>query len=237
LVSIASERATLRTTCPYRFEQDGTIYRWIGERILGDPNAVPTGQMPFLEPVETMGSVDPGTKGTKREVGRIDNILVIPGSEPLKWCPVELQAVYFSGKKMALDFEHMISAEGSGLPWPTENRRPDYRSSGPKRLLPQLSTKIPTLGGWAKRMAVVVDEDFFNQLGRMNPANDLSNSDLVWFVVRYEEEGSGFVLKPAREPFMTKLKEAEFALVAGTALPQPKFEESIRKKLKKMLNR
>lgn len=234
LVSIASERATLRTTCPHRFEQNGTIFRWIGEKILGDANAVPTGQTPFLQPVETMGNVDPGTK---REVGRIDNILVIPGSEPLRWCPVELQAVYFSGKKMALDFENMVSAEDIALPWPAENRRPDYRSSGPKRLLPQLSTKVPTLGGWAKRMAVVVDEDFFNQLGRMNPANDLSNSDLVWFVVRYEEEGNGFVLKPAREPFMTKLKEAEFALVAGTAVPQTAFEESIRKKLKKILHR
>ncbi|MBI1786159.1 MAG: hypothetical protein HYR60_01235 [Acidobacteria bacterium] len=29
--------ASLRTTCPYRFLQDGTIFQWIGEVILGSP--------------------------------------------------------------------------------------------------------------------------------------------------------------------------------------------------------
>lgn len=26
---------SLRTTCPYRFQQNGLIFRWIGEKILG----------------------------------------------------------------------------------------------------------------------------------------------------------------------------------------------------------
>jgi hypothetical protein len=231
-VSVAPTRNTLRTTCPARFEQSRTIYRWIGEKILGNAGVIPIGQTPFLEPIETMGSVDPGTR---REVGRIDNILIVPDSTPLEWCPVELQAVYFSGKKMALDFENIAALKGIGLPWPVENRRPDYRSSGPKRLLPQLSTKVPTLSGWYKRMAVVVDEDFFNQLGKMKPANDLSNADLAWFVVQYEETPSGFVLKPKGEPFITKLKEAEAALVAATPVPRPKFEAAIRTRLQRAL--
>ncbi len=238
-VQVAPTRSNLRTTCPSRFEQDRTVYRWISEVILGTSNAVPIGQTPFLQPVETMGEVDTDTKKeagrTKREVGRIDNVLVVPGSEPLHWCPVELQAVYFSGKKMALDFKLMEQSQGDDLPWPVENRRPDYRSSGPKRLLPQLSTKVPTLTGWAKRMAIVVDQDFFNQLGRMSPANDLSNAHLVWFVVRYEEDTNGLVLKPKGEPFMTKLEQAEAALVAATPLPQTKFESSIRARLQKIL--
>jgi len=162
-VRVASVRNTLRTTCPSRFEQSKTIYGWIGQTILGNSAAIPIGQTPFLEPVETMGNVDPGTK---REVGRIDNILAVPNSEPLQWCPVELQAVYFSGEKMGLDFAFIANSDSETLPWPLKNRRPDYRSSGPKRLLPQLSTKVPTLSGWAKRMAVVVDEDFFWPTGK-----------------------------------------------------------------------
>jgi len=231
-VSVSATRGTLRTTCPRRFEQNGTIYGWISETILGNATAIPIGQTPFLEPIETMGNVDPGTR---REVGRIDNILIVPDSKPLEWCPVELQSVYFSGKKMALDFENIASSTGMDLPWPVENRRPDYRSSGPKRLLPQLSTKVPTLSGCYKRMAVVVDEDFFNQLGKMKPANDLSNADLVWFVVQYEETPQGFVLKPKGEPFIVKLKEAETALVAALPLPRAKFEEAIQAKLQKAL--
>jgi len=69
----------------------------------------------------------------------------------------------------------------------------------------------------------------------MKPANDLSNSDLVWFVVRYKEGPQGFTLTPSGEPFMTKLKEAEAALVAAIPLPQPKFEAAIRAKLQKAL--
>jgi hypothetical protein len=229
-VVVAPTGSTLRTTCPARFEQNGTIYHWIGETILGNAQAVPIGQTPFLEPIETMGKVN---LGKRREVGRIDNILVVPDSKPLEWCPVELQAVYFSGKKMAHDFENIATSKSTELPWPVVNRRPDYRSSGPKRLLPQLSTKVPTLGLWGKKMAVVVDEDFFNQLGVMKSANDLSNSDLAWFVVRYEEGPQGFVLKPKGEAFITTLKEAGEALVAATPVPRQKFEATIQTKLQK----
>jgi hypothetical protein len=61
-----------------------------------------------------MGNVDPGTR---REVGRIDNILIVPDSKPMEWCPVELQSVYFSGKKMAVDFENIASSSGEELLW------------------------------------------------------------------------------------------------------------------------
>lgn len=231
-VKVAAERSTLRVTCPYRFEQDGTVYGWIGNVILGDANAVPTGQTPFLQPVETMGEVDPGTR---REVGRIDNVLVIPNTDPLQWCPVEIQSVYFSGEKMSLDFNNIFEFAGSGLPFPVKNRRPDYRSSGPKRLLPQLETKVPTLSMWGKKTAVVVDEDFFNQLGKMKAANDITNSEVLWFVVRFEETDGGFVLRAKGEPFMTKLKEAVDALVAAIPLPRPKFEAMVLEKLRKVL--
>jgi hypothetical protein len=160
-------------------------------------------------------------------------VLVVSDGKTLNWCPVEIQAVYFSGEKMSLDFKNIAESTEDGLPFPVKNRRPDYRSSGPKRLLPQLQTKVVTLSRWGQKTAVVVDEDFFNQLGKMKPAGDITNSELVWFVVRFEETADGFKLKPKGEPVMVTLKEAMDALVAAVPLPRPKFEEMIRERLKK----
>jgi hypothetical protein len=230
-VAVDSIGSTIRTTCPSRFEEANTIYAWIGKVILGNGNAIPVGETPFLERTASGQVLD---KQTLRKVGRIDNVLVLPGSDPLSWCPVEKQAVYFSGEKMELEFRSMIEkSDDPGLPFPLKNRRPDYRSSGPKRLLPQLEIKVPTLSTWGKKMAVVVDEDFFNHLGVMREANDLSNAELAWFIVRFSEEGSKFVLQPGRVS-ITRLKDAIEGLIAGTPIPQPQFEATIRSKLQRI---
>lgn len=184
VVGLDSRQSTVRVTCPSRFEQEDTIYRWIGEVLLGDGSAIGIGETPFLERVPLM---DIASLASARKVGRIDNVLVIPESEPLQWCPVEKQAVYFSGEKMELEFRYIKDFPEDSIPFPVKNRRPDYRSSGPKRLLPQLEIKVPTLSTWGKKMAVVVDEDFFNRLGHMKEANDLSNAEVVWFIVGFDD--------------------------------------------------
>ena len=53
-----------------------------------------------------------------------------------------MQAVYFSGKSMENDFVQMRTWTGPGLLFPQVQRRPDFRSSGPKRLMPQLQIKV-----------------------------------------------------------------------------------------------
>jgi len=208
------------------------VYRWIGESLLGDPEAIPVGEIPFLQRVPKIRGDSPLTA---REVGRIDNVLVVEKGAALEWCPVEKQAVYFSGRKMAHDFKYIAETKDEGLPFPQFSRRPDYRSSGPKRLLPQLQVKVPTLRTWGKKMAVVVDEDFFKELGAINEANHLSNAEVVWFVVRYAERPDGKVhLEPARM-FITTLEESVRGLVAAIPVPRPQFEETLRAKLKQNL--
>ena len=130
IVTIDSRGSSLRATCPSRFEEGNTIYGWIGEALLEDISAVGIGETPFLERVPLMEK-----EGllSARSVGRIDNVLVVPASDPLHWCPVEKQAVYFSGEKMGLEFAYIAEFSGEAIPFPTKNRRPDYRSSGPKR--------------------------------------------------------------------------------------------------------
>ncbi len=209
-VVVASEAGTLRTICPSRFEQGGEIYRWIGEVILGHPDAVTIGSMNF------------------RDLGTFDNVLVVPDTKPLEWCAIEKQAVYFSGRAMRRDFEGILSHEGDTLPWPVEARRPDYRSSGPKRLMPQLQMKVPWFRRWGKKMAVVVDADFFNEvLGDLRTVEEIPNCDVAWFVVTYDD-----TLKLQRgRLYLTTLEDSLHSLVAGSGLSLGDFEKRVLAKL------
>lgn len=215
----------LRTLCPYRFEEDGTVVRWIGETFLDTRTPLEIPEVGFLRGESADGSDEPGD-----DVGRIDLVLVDPNLEPMRWCAVEMQAVYFSGSEMKVEYELARDYEGSGAPFPAKNRRPDYRSSGPKRLMPQLQIKVPTLRRWGKKMAVVVDEAFFSALGRMDHVKDPSNADIGWFVVRLERRGKSAVLEPAFAQFTT-LERAVEGLTAGLPVTLGEFEESIRLKL------
>lgn len=220
--------STLRVTCPARFREDSEVFKWISETILDTSDAIPIGEVSFLERVPLAGGKI--IKEDKEGVGRIDNVLIVPNSDPLQWCPVEIQAVYFSGRKMQLDFDYMISNPEEHPIFPTVIRRPDYRSSGPKRLMPQLQIKVPTLRRWGKKMAVVIDEDFFNNMGVMTTVGDLSNCDVAWFVVRFHETEAGFKLARGDVHFTT-LEASVEALVAGKPVSQSKFEKRIISKL------
>jgi hypothetical protein len=76
------------------------------------------------------------------------------------------------------------------------HRRPDYRSSGPKRLSPQLDVKVPVLRNWGKKVVVVIDRFFYDNMNSLADAfprakNDKErrdNADVVWFVVDYNDQ-------------------------------------------------
>ncbi len=119
----------LRTVCPSRFEQDRIIYLWVAETVLGSSDPVILGEIGFLE-----SPPSPEIEAVPSDVGRIDKVLVVPNSKPLSWCALEVQAVYFRGRAMKNDFVVIRDHTGDALPLPNVFRRPDYRSSGPKRL-------------------------------------------------------------------------------------------------------
>jgi hypothetical protein len=56
------------------------------------------------------------------DVGRIDHVLVHPGTKPMRWCALEVQAVYFSGPAMGSEFRAIAAHEGPGIPFPTKLR-------------------------------------------------------------------------------------------------------------------
>lgn len=192
-----------------------------------------------LENAENDDQGELASVGDVENVGRIDTILVDSANHQ-NWCAVELQAVYFSGGEMGPDFTaikaQVAPLAGSNEPVqilaPAKRRRPDFRSSGPKRLLPQLQIKVPTLRRWGKKMAVIVDAGFFNSLGPMEHVDHVSNADIVWCVVTYDETPDGQAA-PLRVSALinTTLESAIVGLTAGKAVTKPEFERRIKQKI------
>lgn len=218
-------------TCPNRFLEDGMVFRWVSETLLGTADPIVLSEIGFLDRLEIPSSNQHGEDDASSEViGRIDNVLLHPTRMPLDWCALEIQAVYFSGKAMKQEFS-MLAKHIGPFPFPAAHRRPDWRSSGPKRLLPQLQTKTPTIRTWGKKMAVVVDEPFFGSLIGLEEERHLSNAEIVWFVVSYEANNTGWKLVPKKAVF-TKLESSVKALTGGVPLPKEQFEEQLIKKVK-----
>lgn len=219
----------LRATCPNRFHEKLEIFRLVGEKLLGDDNPKLVAEVGFLE----AGATTDNEGGD--DVGRFDMVLVskktVEGA-PMEWCALEIQAVYFSGDAMRGEFAAYADENVDWVIFPAGRRRPDYRSSGPKRLMPQLQIKIPTLRRWGKKMAVVVDRAFFDSIGEMDNVSDISNADIAWFVVRFAEKPgerqSNMVLDEVR---YTTLERSVEGLTGGKPVPKNEFERRINGKL------
>jgi hypothetical protein len=139
-------------TCPCRFYDSGTVLAWAGRTLLDAKSPIILTELPFLKATSEADACNVST------VGKIDMVLVHPDTTILRWCALEIQAVYFSGASMSKDFNVMKKWQGGGIPFPQGFRHPDFRSSGPKRLMPQLQIKVPTISRWGKKMAVVAVE-------------------------------------------------------------------------------
>lgn len=209
--------------CPQRFLEDGAVLRWVGATMLGSERPICIREIPFLAKQAADGETE------DKRAGRIDWVLVHPDAGPaLRWCALESQSVYFSGRAMADDFSAWATCPDGSAPFPTAVRRPDYRSSGPKRLAPQLRVKVPELRAWGAKTAVVVDEYFFSQmrgvaeLAAGDTADRLANAGVVWFVVGFD----GARLQPRRAVF-TRLDNAIDALNATRPVGKTAFEAEI----------
>ena len=220
----------MRAVCPNRFRENDTVVAWVGEVLLGTASPMAVGEVGFLtsESVSDLTAEDAASEDGD-DVGRIDSVLMHPDLDNFAWCAVELQAVYFSGPGMGSEFKQ-AEIQAEGVPFPCAVRRPDYRSSGPKRLMPQLQIKVPTLRRWGKKMAVVVDEAFFSALGKMDDVPEPSNADIAWFIVAFEERGATASLQRLRVKFTT-LERAVEGLTAGRPVSLPEFERRIKEKL------
>lgn len=228
-IPVTGPQGELRATCPYRFHEAKTVFNWVGETILGDAKPLLVGEVGFLEASATTDAVGGD------DVGRIDMVLVsstTPKDAPMEWAALEIQAVYFSGNAMRGEFESFADDTVDWVTFPAGKRRPDYRSSGPKRLMPQLQIKVPTLRRWGKKMAVVVDRSFFDSIGEMDRVEHISNADIAWFVVKFEEvEGSKQMHIVQDEVRYTTLERSVEGLTGGKPVALPVFQDRIGDKI------
>jgi len=166
--------------CPSRFRERDRIFVDAGRVAFGSGKrilAVP--EMRLLEIPET-----------KRKIGKIDYLIALlnEAGEPVDFAAVEVQAVYISGKSTRSSFRTFLE---TGKLSETAKRRPDFRSSAQKRLMPQLSLKVPVFRRWGKRFFVAVDSAFFRAMPKL-PTVSADNAEITWLVYPFSRSDSGF---------------------------------------------
>ena len=210
--------------CPAHFEQAQLPIRWLAE-IVGfvAGEAMLAREVAFMQ----------GTR-TNKPAGKIDLVVARTRGGDLEWFGLEIQAVYFSGPSMRSEFENLRDSTGPRANFPNAVRRPDWRSSSAKRLMPQLQIKVPTLRRWGSKMAVAVDRPFFDSIGgaSSNPSQDLADGDIVWLVVDLQSDVSGSLQLTRGHWEVLTLEESCERLLAARTVQRDAFLDALRNKLR-----
>ena len=217
--SIRAGAALPVITCPNRFEEGNLLPTWLAQ-IVGFPEVYMAGEVPFMR-----------SPSTGRAAGRID-LVIARDENASEWFGLEVQAVYFSGKGMSAEFKKLKKSIATAPPEPTEHRRPDWRSSSAKRLMPQLQVKAPTLRRWGTKLAVAVDTPFFEAIGgpSAKPSRDLNDGDIVWLIPRITDD---YKLTQHHWEVLSLETSCDKLLSAETVKRQ-EFEDVLRAKLQRI---
>ncbi len=132
---------------------------------------------------------------------------------------------------MRAEFDAYAHAPSQVL-FPRGKRRPDYRSSGPKRLWPQLDVKVPVLRNWGKKVVIVVDRFFYENMNTLidpfprarNDKERRDNADVAWFIVDYGED----MRLTASDIIYTTLDSSRSALNATEPLSKDDFTHNLK---------
>ncbi len=211
-------------TCPRRFEEENLVNKWLAE-VAG----FPLGETQVAREVPFMRSTE-----TNKPAGKIDMIVAHVQGGNLRWHGLEIQAVYFSGRGMTSEFEALRDDTHEPPPYPSEVRRPDWRSSSAKRLMPQLEIKAPTLRRWGAKLAVAVDRPFFNAVGGTSdrPSQDINEGDIIWLVTRLERAAAG-IWRLAQDHWeVLTLEDSNKRLQAAETVSREHFELALVSRLR-----
>ena len=213
-------------TCPRRFEEGSMLARWLADIVGFDANRIQVAsEVPFLR-----------STATGKAAGKIDMVVAERSQGAVNWYGLEIQAVYFSGEGMDLEFRALHDDSAADPPFPSAIRRPDWRSSSAKRLMPQLQIKGPTLRRWGTKLAVAVDRPFFDSIGGSgeNPARSLSEGDVIWLVpeLRRFPDGSLRLVRGHWEALT--LEDTSEKLLAAETMKKEDFDRSLETKLRRL---
>ncbi len=176
-----SDGAIATVLCPVRFLEGGRLFIDAARLAFGSNRqciAVP--EVRLLEVTESSGK--------KKKIGKVDFLLAqVENERAIDFAALEIQSVYISGRSIRPAFDHYV-AEGE-LPVGSR-RRPDFRSSAQKRLMPQLALKVPIFRRWGKRFFVAVDSSFFDTLPKFR-TQTVGNAEVTWLVYPFERLAPG----------------------------------------------
>lgn len=206
--------------CPNRFDAGDLVIRWLADIVGLDWKVTRIArEVPFM-----------ASTSTGKTAGRIDLVLANDDDGHLRWFGLEIQAVYFSGQGMNSEFERLLDCNDPSVPFPDAVRRPDWRSSSAKRLMPQLQIKVPTLRRWGTKLAVAVDKPFFDAIGGPSPRpiRDLDEGEVIWLVPGLSPD---YELETGHWETMS-LEDSTKKLLSARTVNRSEFEKLLTTKLK-----
>lgn len=172
--------------CPVRFLEADKIFKAAAEIAFGK------GSTFAIFPEIKLLHVEDQKTGRTKKIGKVDFLLgKVSGTEIVDFAALEIQATYFSGKSIRPALKYYLAHDS--IDKSISDRRPDFRSSAQKRLMPQLQLKVPVFRRWGKKFFVVVDTAFFAALPKFKTTT-LSNSEIIWMCFPIERIGNAFSL-------------------------------------------
>lgn len=173
--------------CPDRFLEKNKIFKDAGKIAFGECSRIAV----FPE-IRILKIEKDDENSRERKIGKVDFLIgKIDNKKIVDFAAVEVQAVYFSGAEIRTPLKFFLKNEMLDLP--NSDRRPDFRSSAQKRLIPQLQLKVPVFRRWGKKFFVVVDSKFFNELPNF-PHSSPANSEITWLAYPIKKSGSSYIM-------------------------------------------
>ncbi len=206
-------------TCPVRFLEDNRIFRDVGLLSFGEGSKICV--LPEISILRI--------EGTGKKVGKVDFLIgKIVDDELVDYAILEVQAVYFSGGETRTALSDFMNTKDETTTH--IHRRPDFRSSAQKRLIPQLNLKMPVFRRWGKKVFVAVDQKFFSALPEFKRV-DPENSEITWLCYPFSRSGDGFEIgEPSAHHSLWD--DIQFALREGEPPTPSEFLTELQGKFK-----
>lgn len=213
-----SNGAQATIICPVRFIEEN--------RMFIDAGRIAFGTGVNIAPIPEVRVLRVNTK----KIGKVDYLLakLNENNEPVDFAALEVQAVYISGKSIRPAMRYFLQRQQLD-----ENdcaRRPDYRSSAQKRLMPQLSLKVPIFRRWGKKFFVAVDSLFFRELPEF-PRVSAANSEITWLVYPFARAGEDYRIGSPEIVYST-WDDIAGALREGLAPEPEEIVEELRRQIR-----
>lgn len=171
--------------------------------------------------------------------GNVDHVVALHSDgELIDFVGIEVQATYFSGDAYRPEFyEYMEQIDDGGDPQyiPTGTRRPDFRSCGDKRLIPQVRQKGDIFNSWGRDFAVILDTALWDYLPSMPEPED-GEPDFYFFVYRLDDNGDHYnlVLDTVKETTFTQVVQ-RFEMDDEGRPSESQYKENLREKIQEKI--